>query len=175
MRLGINQRAAFANVDLGVQVGAFITVGRHPLGNHQVFNRKPIHPDIKIGQQWCIGIAGQQFGQPFKPPAPGCDLANIQPAPQPMQRPPIKADFGNGQEHALGVAYLDRSQHRLAIDIAFNPSDLEAQARCRSGGGNLIGNDTLTDWCSQKPGNQHKRGEQQRQRPPKPLTPAAAL
>ena len=47
---------------------------------------KPVHPDIEIGQQRRIGITGQQFGQTHQPPAPGGELADVEPAPQPAQK-----------------------------------------------------------------------------------------
>ena len=105
LRLGVHQCAAFADVDLGERIDPLGARSRHPFGDHQLLDGQPVDPDIEIGQQGRVGIAREQFGQPRQPPAPRGHLADIQPAPQPVQWPPVDRDFGDGQEYALGIAH----------------------------------------------------------------------
>ena len=155
-RIRIYQRAACADVHCGGQIGAFITRRGNPLGDHQILDPEAVYPDIEIRQQWRVGIAGKQFRQPRQPPAPCGQLADIKPAPQPVERPPIELHFGNRQKHALGIADRHAAQHRLAVNVAFDPPDGEPQARCRGGGRNLIGHKSLANRRAQEPAHQHQ-------------------
>ena len=171
-RVCIDQCAALADIDFGGEVRPLVARSGEPLGDHQILDHQPVHPDVEIGQQRRIGVAGEQFGQPRQPPAPRGDLADVEPAPQPVQRPPVEPHLGDGEEGALGIAHRHLPQQRVAVDVALDPPDGEPQARSGRGRRDLVGDETLADRGGEEQRHEQEGCEQQPQRPARALAPA---
>ena len=171
-RLGVDQRAALANVDLRREIGTLVLRRGDTLGDHQILDHQLVHPDIKIGQQRRIGIAWQKLRQPCQPPALRGEFADVEPGPQPVQGSPIEPHHRDRQERTFGVTHHHRAQHRLPVDIALDPADREAQARGGGNGRDLVSDETLTDRGGEEQRGEEERREDNRQRPAQPLTPA---
>ena len=170
-RARVHQRAALADIDLGERIDPLGLTGGNALGDDEILDRQLVDADVEIRQQRRVGIAGQQFGQARQPPAPRGHLADVEPAPQPVQRPPVELDFGDGEEQALGVAHPHIAQCRRAVDIALDPPDGKAQARGGRDRRDLVGDEALADRGRKEPRHQHQRCQQQRQHPAEPLGP----
>ena len=128
LALGPDHGAAIADVGARYQVNP-PRLPRHPpgthdpLGNCQPVNLQPIDPDIEIGQDRRIGIAGIELRAAQQDAAACHQLADIEAAAQPVQRAPVELHHGHPQERSLGIGQGDIVQHRHAIQRPLDPPD----------------------------------------------------
>ena len=170
--LCIDERAAFANVDLRGEVDALRFLSGHTGSQRQVVDLEPIDADVEIRQDRRVRVAWQQLGQAQQlRPARG-QFAHIEPAPEPGQWPPAEFHLGNGEEGSFGVFQHHIVQHSIAVDIALDPSDFETEPRCRCDLRDLIGDEPLADRRGEECPDDKDRQHHDRDRPAEPLCPA---
>ena len=169
----LHEDAPRPDIGPGIEIDTVRAVVDDALRNRQIVDFEFVDPDIEVRQDWRVGIAGQKLWHTRKRGAPSSKLADVEPAREPCERTPVQLDPRNRQECALGVVEHDIVQDSLAVQVAIDPSDGEAQARRRCDCRNLFGDETLSDWRIDDDHRQYQRRQQDRERPAKPLCPAA--
>ena len=168
----LDQCPALADIDFRIEVDRLRVLTRHAGCKHEIFDCKLVDADVEIGQQRCVRIAGKQFGQTFEPASARRQLTHVYPTPKKGERSPVELDLRDGEEHALGVAHDHVAQHRGAIDVALDPTDLETQSGSGRDLGDLVGDETLPDRRTQERGHRYQREEYDGEQPSEALGPA---
>ena len=169
--IGLDQRAARANIDLGGQ----IDLARGPgdtFGNGQLVDHEAVDADIEIGEHRRVGITRAQVRKPRQQAAMRHQRAHIQPAAEPVERPPVEIHQRHAQEHALRIGESHIVERRRAIKRAVDPPDADAQTR---GGGEP--GDAVDDQPVADPAVEHRNADpdqrgQRQQRGEDELAPA---
>ena len=100
--------------------------------------------DIVIRQQRIVARRRfSKFGRARQSDALGGQRADIDMAAQEFERAPVDAHFRRSQEHALRVGHGDIVQDHLAIERAFDASDIDLHPVLEFEPGDLIGDETL--------------------------------
>ena len=148
---------------------------QHRLGNAQIFHHQPVHPNIEIGKDRRIGIAGQQVGHGVELAVDQDQMADIESGEKPLPRPPVEVDFGYLQKNdviriaKLHIGEAGAPQHRSPDAARF-----DRKPRCRGIGSNLVEQELPARRRVQK---HHRRQQQRRhcrQRTPRPNHDARA-
>ena len=176
MRIDAEQHPAFANIGLGDEVDP-AALADHLFPQRQLIQFEAIHPDIELRQQRRIRVAGTQLGKSRQLAAMENQLADIEPAFEPRERPPLQVGLGDHHEYAVGIAQDNIVQGGFVEDRSLDPPDLDFQARTRRQLGDPVDHEAVADLAiEQQDQREHAdhRGRQQRRAAGNHIAPPVA-
>ena len=125
--IAVDEKPTILDLDLGIEINSLRRVPGDAGCQHKIVYFQLVDGNVETWQDRAVFLARNEFGKARQSRAMRGERIDIEPVIEPGPRVPVDLGLWNGQEYTLRIGQGNIVQHRIAIDIALDPSDPDNQ------------------------------------------------